>query len=133
MTDEIYTVIFLIGGAFFILIAALGLVRFPDLYTRMHAASKSISLGIVFMLIGAIFYFGTPLVVFKAIAVILFIFLTMPLAAHMISRVAYRRQVYIWDKTHTDEMEDHLKGDRIKTTPTGGFTERRTREKMDPK
>jgi multicomponent Na+:H+ antiporter subunit G len=114
MIAEIFTVFFLLTGAFFMLVAALGVVRFPDLYIRMHAASKSISLGIGCMLIGAMFYFGSFFVVLKSIAVVLFIFLTMPVAAHMISRVAYRRQVYIWDKTHTDEMENLIEGQRPK-------------------
>ena len=114
MTAEIITAVFLFAGAFFILVAALGLVRFPDLYIRMHAASKSISLGIGCMLIGAIFYFGTVSVVIKSIAIVLFIFLTMPVAAHMISRVAYRRGVKIWEKTQVDELGEWIKGKRQK-------------------
>ena len=104
MILEIVIVFFLVTGSLFIFVAALGLVRFPDLYTRMHAASKSISLGIGCMLIGTIFHFATLLVLLKAIAVILFIFLTMPIASHMISRVAYRRGVPVWGKTKVDQM-----------------------------
>ena len=104
MIYELLTAFFLITGSFFILVAALGVVRFPDLYTRMHAASKSVSLGIGCLLSGAVFYFASFLIIFKAIAAILFIFMTMPIASHMISRVAYLRQVKLWDKTWVDEM-----------------------------
>ncbi len=106
MILEYLTIFFLVSGAFFMFIAALGVVRFPDLYTRMHAASKSISLGIGCLLMGAILYFGGLLVILKAIAVMLFIFLTMPIASQMISRAAYRRGVKLWDQTQLDEMED---------------------------
>lgn len=109
MIFEIIIVFFLIIGSLFIFVAALGLVRFPDLYTRMHAAAKSTSLGIGFMLIGTIFHFVSLLVFLKAIAVILFIFLTMPIASHMISRVAYLRRVPVWEKTEVDEMGTALK------------------------
>jgi multicomponent Na+:H+ antiporter subunit G len=106
MIREILTAGFMIVGSFFILIAALGTVRFPDLYTRMHAASKSISLGIGCMLIGPILYFSTVNIILKAVAAVLFIFLTMPVASHMISRVAYKRKVGIYEKTLVDELKE---------------------------
>jgi multicomponent Na+:H+ antiporter subunit G len=71
----------------------------------MHAASKSITLGIGCMLIGTILYFGSIILIIKAIAVMIFIFLTMPIASHMISRVAYKRGVRAWHKTEVNEME----------------------------
>lgn len=117
MIFEIVIVFFLATGSLFIFVAALGLVRFPDLYTRMHAASKSISLGIGCMLIGTIFYFASLLVLIKAIAVILFIFLTMPIASHMISRVAYQRNVAVWKNTEVDEMGTALKKETGKRRP----------------
>lgn len=110
MIREIFSSIFLIAGAFFMFVAALGLLRLPDLYTRMHAASKSISLGIGCLLLGVVIYFSTLLIMLKSIAVILFIFMTMPVASHMISRVAYRRKVHIWEKTCVDEMDKGITG-----------------------
>jgi multicomponent Na+:H+ antiporter subunit G len=104
MIREIISALFLIAGAFFMFVAALGMLRFPDLYTRMHAASKSISLGIGCLLVGVIFHFVTFLIILKSIAIVLFIFMTMPVASHMISRVAYLRKVQIWDKTGLNEM-----------------------------
>ena len=107
MIQDILSAFFLIAGSFFIFVASFGMLRFPDIYTRMHAASKSISLGIGTLLIGAIIHFATILIILKAIAVVIFIFMTMPVAAQMISRVAYRRKVYMWDKTRIDEMRDN--------------------------
>ena len=106
MIKEIFSAFFLLAGSFFIIIAAVGMFRFPDIYTRIHAASKSISLGIGCLLIGVIIYFANPLIIVKSVAVILFIFMTMPVASQMISRVAYLRKVEIWDKTWVDEMKD---------------------------
>jgi multicomponent Na+:H+ antiporter subunit G len=105
MIHQYITIFFLLCGSFFIFVAALGIVRFPDLYTRIHAASKSLSLGIGFMLLGTILYFGSIMVIIKSIAVVIFIFLTMPIASHMISRAAYKRGVRIWEKTEINEME----------------------------
>ena len=107
MIQDIVSAFFLIIGSFFIFVASVGMLRFPDIYTRMHAASKSISLGIGCLLIGAIFHFVTALILLKAIAVLLFIFMTMPVAAQMISRVAYLRKVRMWNKTWVDEMKDN--------------------------
>ena len=107
MIQNIVSAFFLIAGSFFIFVASLGMFRFPDIYTRMHAASKSISLGLGCLLIGAILYFVTILILLKAIAVLLFIFMTMPVAAQMISRVAYLRKVRMWDKTWIDEMKEN--------------------------
>jgi multicomponent Na+:H+ antiporter subunit G len=97
---------FLIAGSFFIFVAALGVFRFPDLYTRMHAASKSISLGIGCLLVAVVITFASTLITLKAVAVVLFIFMTMPIASHMISRVAYLRKVKVWEKTWVDEYQE---------------------------
>jgi multicomponent Na+:H+ antiporter subunit G len=114
MIREILSAVFLISGAFFIFVAALGMFRLPDLYTRMHAATKSISLGIGCLLIGTVIYFATLLIMLKAVAIILFIFMTMPVASHMISRVAYLRRVNIWDETWTDEMAEEIAKQRLR-------------------
>ena len=78
--------IFLVAGAFFILVAGIGLVRFQDLYSRMHATTKATSFGLLLMLIAVAVYFGSLLVIIKTILIILFIYLTAPLAAHSIAK-----------------------------------------------
>jgi multicomponent Na+:H+ antiporter subunit G len=73
-------------GACFIFIAALGLLRFRDLFSRLHATTKATSFGILLILIGVSLHFATWVVFLKSLLIILFIFLTAPLAAHSISK-----------------------------------------------
>jgi multicomponent Na+:H+ antiporter subunit G len=86
------------------LIGAIGIFRFPDFYTRMHAATKATSLGMGFLLAGAAVHFGGWVALIKAFLVMIFIFLTTPVAAHAISRAAYRMGVDMWPGTKIDEM-----------------------------
>jgi multicomponent Na+:H+ antiporter subunit G len=83
---ELIASLLMLLGSLFILIAAIGLVRFNDLYSRMHATTKSTSLGIFLILVGASLFFGTFSVAFKSLLIILFIYLTAPLAAHSIAK-----------------------------------------------
>lgn len=101
----ILTSFFLIAGSFFIMLAALGILKFPDLYTRMHAASKAVSFGSGLMLLATVLYFKNWFVAVEAILIILFIFLTTPVASHMISRVAYLLKIPLWEKSTIDELK----------------------------
>jgi multicomponent Na+:H+ antiporter subunit G len=82
--DKIIISILLLAGSFFILIASIGLIRLEGLYSRLHAATKAPSFGIFLMLIGVSIFFNTPIVYIKSLFVIVFIYLTAPLAAHAI-------------------------------------------------
>lgn len=82
--------LFLLAGASFVMIAAIGIVRLPDLLTRMHASTKAGTLGALLVLVGLAFHQGTGEVVSKAIATALFLLLTAPIAAHMIGRAHAR-------------------------------------------
>lgn len=104
MIIEWIIAILLVGGALFMLIAAIGVIRFPDLYMRMHAATKATSFGILLMLIGMSVYLPVIDVIFEALMVITFIFLTAPIASHMIGRVAHLLHVPLWEKTGIDEL-----------------------------
>lgn len=92
-------------GAFLMCVAALGILRFPDVYCRMHAASKAGSLGLGLLLLAIILRHPQPDIIIKCIAIILFIFLTNPIAAHMVSRAAYLHKIPLWKKTGLDELE----------------------------
>ncbi len=82
-----YIMVFLILlGAIFILVAAIGLVRFNDLYSRMHATTKATSFGLLLLIIGVSVFFSSSTVWIKAIMVIVFIYLTAPLAAHSVAK-----------------------------------------------
>lgn len=85
MMDIIFVLLILLGSIF-ILVAAIGLVRFNDLYSRMHATTKATSFGLLLLIIGVGIFFSSGTVWLKAIMVIVFIYLTAPLAAHSIAK-----------------------------------------------
>lgn len=99
--------IFLLFGAFFILVASVGLVRMPDLMMRMHATTKAGTLGAGLMAVAMMFFFPDVSVVTRALALILFVILTAPVAAHMIGRAAYYSGVKLWSRSIVDEMRDY--------------------------
>lgn len=83
--------VFLLLGSFFILAAAVGVFRFPDFYTRLHASTKLVTLGGVGVFVAAALTFGTPLAVSRVVLITVFFFLTAPLSAYMIARSGYLR------------------------------------------
>ena len=81
--------ILLLIGALFSLLAAVGILRLPDLYTRMHAASKAGTMGSGLMLIAiAVIAFDGP-VILRALVGVVFLLLTTPVSAHLLARAAY--------------------------------------------
>jgi len=90
--------IFIVVGLFFMIVGAIGLIRFPDLYTRVHATGKCDTLGEGMMLFGFILYEGMNLVSVKILLLVIFIFVTSPTAVHAILNVAYTRGVEPWKK-----------------------------------
>lgn len=91
MTDLLSQIVggaFLIAGSFFLLVGALGLMRMPDLFTRMHAASVGETLGGSLLLIGMMIHSGFSLVTFKLLVLLAVIFLFGPVATHALARAA---------------------------------------------
>ncbi len=84
MTEIAIILMFL--GSVFILIASIGLLRFRESFSRMHATTKATLFGLLLILVGVSLYFLSLILVLKALLVIIFIYLTAPLAAHSISR-----------------------------------------------
>jgi multicomponent Na+:H+ antiporter subunit G len=97
--------VLLLAGSLFILISAVGLLRMPDLYTRMSATTKASTLGIGLVLTGTAVFWGDIGIAARAIAIILFLLLTAPVAAHIIGRAAYFNKVPLWKETHIDELK----------------------------
>lgn len=83
---EIIVLILIFLGSLFILIAAIGLLRFRNIYNRMHATTKATSFGLLLIVSGVALNYLTAVVLIKAILVIVFIYLTAPLAAHAVSK-----------------------------------------------
>ena len=78
-------------GAFFVLTSAIGIVRFPDLYSRLHASSKLVTLGSAGIFLGAALSFQDSAAFTRLLAVLIFQFLTTPLTAYLIAQAAYLR------------------------------------------
>jgi multicomponent Na+:H+ antiporter subunit G len=81
--------VFLIVGAIFSLTATIGVLRFPDVYTRLHAAAKAGPVGAGFVLLAVAIAALDPPTALRAIIGILFLILTAPVAAHLLARAAY--------------------------------------------
>lgn len=91
-------------GAFFMFVAALGIVRMPDLFLRMSATSKAATLGVASVLLATAVHFGDLGIASRAVATIFFLLLTTPVAAHIIARAAYFANVPLWEGTVRDEL-----------------------------
>ena len=101
---EIATAALLLTGALFMLVGAIGILRMPDLLSRMQATTKSMTLGAVTLLFAVVVHFDQIGVSIRALLVIAFYFLTAPIAAHMIGRAAYFTGVPLWSGTLMDEL-----------------------------
>ncbi len=100
--NEIVAALLMVGGTIFMLIAAIGLLRLPDLYTRMHAVTKAGTLGAGLLLVSAAVAFGDLSVTGRALTALLFVFLTAPISAHMIGRAGYLGNADLWESTAFD-------------------------------
>lgn len=89
------------------LVAGIGILRFSDLYLRMHAATKAPSLGVFLLVLGMIIYFFEFWMAVKGVLIILFIFMTTPVGSHMLSRAAHMMNVQKSKETIVDELSDY--------------------------
>jgi multicomponent Na+:H+ antiporter subunit G len=101
---ELLVAAMLLFGGLLAAIAGLGLLRLPDVLIRMHASTKAGTLGVGMILAATAVYYGEPGPSFRALATIVFLLITAPVAAHMIARAAYRTRVPLWDRTVIDEL-----------------------------
>jgi multicomponent Na+:H+ antiporter subunit G len=92
-------------GALFIFLAAVGLVRMPDFYLRVSVTTKAVTLGVGLVLVSAATYFNDISVTSRVTAIILFLFLTAPVAAHVITRAAYFTGTKLWKKSIIDDLK----------------------------
>lgn len=92
-------------GVLFMVLSSVGILRFPDLYTRIHAAGKAGTLGIIGVLLGVGLYSADVLTAAKMVALIVFFLLTSPVAGHMLDRAAYLTRVETDPSTAVDDLE----------------------------
>ena len=102
--------LFLAGGAFFLLASAIGMLRLPDFYCRLHASGNSETLGVMLSFMGLVIYEGLTLTSLKMIMIFLLIFLGNPIGTHILSKAAYKSGHHVWtleedakeEKNHAD-------------------------------
>jgi multicomponent Na+:H+ antiporter subunit G len=106
---EIVTALLLWFGGLFTLTAAVGVLRFPDLFTRMHAAAKTGTIGMAACVLALAVYFEDFGVRAQAALIIMFFFITAPIASHMIGRAAYALGVPLAKETVCDEFRAYAR------------------------
>ena len=104
MTD-ILTAILWVSGSAFALLAAVGVLRMPDVFTRMQASTKASTFGLGCLLIGAALQLGDFASFIRIVSIGAFILLTTSVAAHVIARASYLADVPLWDGTVLDERQ----------------------------
>lgn len=103
--NELIARALLIIGTLFMFVAGLGVLRMPDLYTRMSASTKASTLGVAFIMLGVLVHFGEATITTRALAIVLFLLLTAPVAAHLIGRAGYLSGAKLWEGTIVDELQ----------------------------
>jgi multicomponent Na+:H+ antiporter subunit G len=98
-------------GILFNIFGCVGLVRFPDVYNRLQAATKCVTLGTVLLLVGVAIAGGIGATAAKAIICAVFVLVTSPTAAHAIAKGAYASGVALWEHTVVDKYAERFKKD----------------------
>lgn len=113
---EVIGAILILIGVVISFVSAIGLLRFPDVYTRAHASSKSATLGVLSILVGTLLYFliSSGHFSIRLILGIIFVFLTAPVASHLISRSAYRSGAALAPVSIEDELKAYMEERKIK-------------------
>ena len=105
MIDIVGIIIVCVGIAFDLL-GCIGLIRLPDVYNRLQAATKCVTLGTCGIMFGIFILSGFSGLGVRSLICIPFIFLTSPTAAHALARGAHTYSVGLWDKSRMDEYKE---------------------------
>ncbi len=109
--SDIIGLVFIAVGLAFDFFGCLGLVRLPDVYNRLQAATKSVTLGTCSILFGTFLIVGANAAGLKSLLCIIFILLTSPVAAHAVARGAHRAGFKLWDKSVIDRYAEDKEGE----------------------
>jgi multicomponent Na+:H+ antiporter subunit G len=112
---DILIIVLLCFGCLFCVLTAVGILRMPDVYTRMQAASKSVTFGATSIVLAAALHFREGDIVARCLLVCVFLFVTIPAASYLVARVAYRSGEPLAPETMIDEL-----GDRGRNEPGMG-------------
>ena len=112
---EFATALLILIGAVMSMISALGMIRFPDVYTRAHAATKSSTLAVMLTLSGVFLFFliSESFISVRLLLGIVFVFITAPVSGHLVCRAAYRSNVKLANVTKDDELKDVLNKENL--------------------
>jgi len=110
-TIELIASILLVVGGLFVLIGALGMVKLPDFYTRLHAPTKATTLGIGCMLIASLLLHALrgDGIGIQELVISLFLFLTAPVSAYMIAKAAIHKDVPLLKRSTNQHLTDTIK------------------------
>ena len=111
IVTTVLAVIFILGGAFFLTVSCIGLLRFPDFYTRNHAVGKSETLGTILILLGLIIYNGWALTSFKIFLILLFVGIANPTATHAVLQAAFCSGLQPWT-LKSKQKQKSLEGEK---------------------
>lgn len=110
MLLDVATIVLLLSGTFFMVVSAVGLLRLPDVYSRMHAAGKAGALGVVLLILapGVFFAVTEPSVGILAFLAVIFQLLTTPAATYLLAHACYARSYPFHGGTEVDELRDWI-------------------------
>lgn len=128
---EIVALVLMLLGALQTLIAAIGLQRFPDVLTRMHAASKPQTVGLILMMLGVAVALGSVAGVALALLVVLAQMVTVPVSSTMVARAAFRRGFARGGRYVTDELTPRLARSLDEDDDEDGFIDEDALAKVD--
>lgn len=103
--QNILTVIFLVSGAFFMMAGSIGIVRLPNYFNRVHAASMSDTLGIILFTAGMMIYNGLDINSIKLLIIFILVALTNPVGSHALTRAAFYSGVKPWFRKDEKEKQ----------------------------
>lgn len=112
---EAFVSLLVVLGAGLVLVACVGLLRLPDLYTRMHASTKPATLGVSLIVAALAVQSGELGIGIRALLIVLFFLLTAPVAAHRLAHAAYRAGVPRWTGTIRDDLNEDQRTGRSET------------------
>lgn len=103
---EILAALFILGGSVFFIGSAIGMLRLPDFYSRIHASGNSETLGCMLSFIGLIIYEGFTITALKMALVFTIVFLANPIGSHILGKAAYKSGHRVWTLKDLEKEED---------------------------
>ena len=102
---DIFSWLLLLGGVFFVVVGGIGVIRMPDFYTRLHAASLTDTLGMILIAAGLMLQTSDVLVIIKLLLILIFMLATSPVSAHALAQAALSDKLKPW--LHEEEASSN--------------------------